>query len=65
MNYSMGSGIIRYIRTSKTFSKFCAELSFQVEMVRAQSTNQFIGSITTVAHVENKSLFTPLASLEE
>ena len=24
MNYSMGSGIIRYIRASKTFSKFCA-----------------------------------------
>ena len=22
MNYSMGSGIIRYIRASKTFSKF-------------------------------------------
>ena len=24
MNYSMGSGIIRYIRASKTFSKFRA-----------------------------------------
>ena len=24
MNYSMGSGIIRYIRTSKKFSKFRA-----------------------------------------
>ena len=28
MNYSMGSGIIRYIRASKTFSKFRALRSF-------------------------------------
>ena len=30
-------------------SELCNYISYQVEMVRAQSTNQFIGSITTVA----------------
>ena len=32
----------------------CNYISYQLEMVRAHSTNQFIGSITTVArHVVN------------
>ena len=30
-------------------SELCNYISYQVETVRSQSTNQFIGSITTVA----------------
>ena len=37
-------------------SELCSYISYQVEMVRAQSTNQFIGSITTVARHASVSI---------
>ena len=41
-------------------SELCNYISYQVENVRAQSTNQFIGSITTVARHVGVSILSQL-----